>query len=513
MKKLLSLVLIAIICFTPIYNVCAQSNYSVIREPVYNMADSFYSNVTKVSAGSMWGLCDTNGYPLTNYSWEAIGEIRDELIPAKQGDLWGYISYEGETKIPYSFKKADNFSGDFARVLTEDGKYAYINRSGEVAFFPPFEYSFTPSEGLICGVSGGKYGYADLSGNIVIETKFDMGFDFHEGYASVKFGEQWGYITKTGAYLVSPLYDYASDFCGGFAVCKNSTGYGIIDSSGIRVSPFTFDYIGECDEQGRFPAKSGQNCGYINSRGEWLIELDYDFCYTFTEGVARVFKDNLWGYINEQGKELVAPQFFDCGEYRNDRAFYSTDGLTYGFLTLDKEGTSSFVQEIVTPSNPAQSENADETLPITDETVGTYEEIIDLADINSIPTFPSEDKCVSLRIGSPYALKNQVAKKLVAPPALIDDITMVPLRDLVEFMGGTIKWNDDAQRINIEFKKNKISLTIGSKICYVNAMPSYLNSAPRLIDGVTMIPVRAVTTGLGCKVEWIPETQNICIKY
>lgn len=512
MKKLLSLILIAIFCFTSIYSITAQGDYSVVREPVYNMADSFYSNVTKVSAGSAWGLCDTNGYPLTDYSWEAMGEIRDELIPAKRGGLWGYISYEGDTKIPYSFQKADNFSGDYARVLTQDGRYAYINRAGEIALYSPFDYSFAPSEGLICGVSGGKYGYANLSGNIVIAPQFDMGFDFHEGYASVKFGEQWGYITKTGAYLVSPSYEYASDFNGGFAVCKKSTGYGIIDSSGIRVSPFTFDYIGECDEDGRFPAKSGAKSGYINSRGEWLMQLDYDFCYTFTEGVARVFKDNLWGYINEQGKELIAPQFFDCGEYRNDRAFYSIDGLTYGFLTLDKEGSSQ-TQEIVIPSNPAQSENTGETIPITDETVGTYEEIIDLADIDRIPTFPSSEKCISLRIGSPYALKNNVAKKLVMAPALIGDVTMVPLRDLVEFMGGTITWNGEAQRINIEFKMNKISLTIGSQICYVNGIPSYLNSEPKLIDGVTMIPVRAVTTALGCNVEWIGETQNIYIKY
>ena len=513
MKKVFSLILTAIFCILPIQNIAAQENYTVIREPVYNMADSFYSNVTKVSSGSMWGLCDTNGYPLTDYSWEAMGEICDELIPAKRNGLWGYISYEGKEKIPYSFQKAENFSGDIARVLTEDGRYAYINRAGEVVLYSPFEYSFAPSENLICGVLGGRYGYCDTTGNIVIDAQFDMGFDFHGGLAAVMFGGKWGYITTKGAYLVSPMYEYASDFHNGFAVCKKPSGYGIIDSSGISVSPFTFDYIGDCDEKGRFPAKSGDVSGYINSRGEWQIQLDYDFCYAFTDGVARVFSDNLWGYINEQGDELISPRFADCGEYRNGRAFYSTDGIMYGFLTLDTENYKPQTPDVIEPSNPAQDENKEDTVPITDETVGTYEEIIDIADVENIPTFPGEDRCISMRIGSPYALKSTLAKKMVAAPALVDGVTMVPLRDLVEFMGGTLAWNSETQRININFKFNKIALTIGSKISYVNGMASYVNNAPQLIDGVTMIPVRSVVTSLGCKVEWIPETQNIYIRY
>jgi len=512
MKKILSLVLCAILCTSSIYKVVAEDTYTVMREPVYNMADSFYSNVTKVSKDSLWGICDTNGYLITGYRWEAMGEITDSLIPAMSDGLWGYISYEGEVKIPYQFHKADNFSGELARVLTADGKYAYINRTGEIAFVSPFEYSYAPSEGFISGVQGGLYGYCDTNGKIVIHPQFDMGFDFSDGLASVKFGEKWGYITGEGSYLVTPTYDYASDFSGGFAVCSLSSGYGIIDKSGKQTSPFTFDYIGECDEKGRFPAKSGEKSGYINSKGEWIMTLDYDFCYNFTEGVARVFKDNLWGYIDETGKEIVPPTFADCGEYRNNRAFYSIDGITYGFLTLD---TENYKIEVLTPSNPAQSDDDEKNPTLTDEdtSIGTYEEIIDIEDITNIPMIPSEEKLISMRIGSPYALKLHDAKRLVSAPALIDGVTMVPLRDTVEYMGGELTWEEKRQRINITFKRNRIIMTIGSKIAFVNGLATPIAAAPALIDGVTMIPVRSATTSLGCEVEWIGETQNIYIYY
>ncbi|MBO5733774.1 MAG: WG repeat-containing protein [Clostridia bacterium] len=517
MKKILSLLLITVISLLPIHTVCAYEGYTVMREPIYNMADSFYSNVTKVSKNSLWGICDTNGYPITGYNWEAMGEIVDKYIPAKYDGLWGYISYEGDVLIPYQFQKAENFSDDLARVMTAEGKYAYINRSGEIAFISPFDYSFTPGDGAVCGVQGGLYGYCDTTGSIIIHPQFDMGFDFHEGFAAVKFGEKWGYITTYGAYQVKPTYKFAGDFKDGYAVCALDSGYGIIDTTGKRTSAFTFDYIGEPDDKGRFPAKANGKSGYINAQGKWLMQTDYDFCYTFTDGVARVFKDNLWGYINEQGDEIVTPVFADCGEYRNGRAFYSMDGYTYGFLTLEVTKSEEPVEvPVVTPSNPAAGNDKPSTPEPTDtkdESVGTYEEIIDVADIESIPTIPGAEKCISMRIGSPYALKQATAKRLTAAPALINGVTMVPLRDVVEYMGGTITWDASTKRISISLNRKRISLTIGSKISFVNGVAATVSSAPELIDGITMIPLRSVASSLGCEIEWIPETQNIYIHY
>ena len=514
MKKIISLLLVAIIGILNINIAFAENGYVVMREPVYNMTDSFYSNITKVAKGSLWGICDTNGYPLTGYNWEAMGEITGDYIPAKQNGLWGYISPEGKVLIDYQFQKADNFSDGIARVLTQDNQYAYIDKSGTIVFTSPFDYSFNSSGGAICGVSEGLYGYFDTTGTVIIAPQFDMAFDFHEGFAAVKFGDKWGYINTYGAYQVSPTYTFASDFKNGYAVCALSTGYGIIDTAGTRTSPFTFDYIGEPDSEGRFPAKDGGKSGYINSRGNWIMQLDYDFCYTFTDGVARVFKGDLWGFINEKGEEIVAPTFVDCGEYKNGRAFYSMDGYTFGFLTLDTEKYSPKPQDTpdIEPSNPAQSPETPEE-PEKDPTVGTYEEIIAVSDIEHIPAIPAKEKCISMRIGSPYALKQTTAKKMVTSPALVDGPTMVPLRDVVEYMGGTIAWDAKTQRINITLRGGRISLTIDSKTCFVNGIASVVAAAPQLIDGVTMMPVRSVATSLGCKVEWIGETQNIYIHY
>lgn len=503
MKKIFSLFLTLLIITSCMSAVSAKNSYTIMREPVYNMADSFYSNITKVSKNSMWALCDTNGYPITGYKWEAMGDISSPLIPAKINGLWGYVSPEGEEKIPYQFSKADSFSEGLARVLTQDGKYAYIEESGEIKFISPFDYSFKLSGGAICGSTNNLYGFCDSDGNVIIEPQYVMAFDFSEGLAAVMSGEKWGYITTYGAYQVAPSYTYASDFNNGYAVCSLASGYGIINSSGKRTSAFDFDYIGEADDEGRFPAKRGDVSGYIDYKGNWILKTDYDFCYTYTDGVARVFKEGLWGYINEDGKEIVSPIFADCGEFRNGRAFYSEDGYYYGFLTLDPKVTNEDV--VIEPSLPTIS--ADKT------NVGAYEEIIDIGDLENLPTIPGAEKCISMRIGSPYALRIKDAKRLTAAPALIDGTTMVPLRDVVEYMGATVMWDAETKSINIEYKENKVSLTVGSKVCFINGTTSIVAAAPALIDGTTMIPIRSIVSALGCAVDWIGETQNIYIHY
>ena len=129
-----------------------------------------------------------------------------------------------------------------------------------------------------------------------------------------------------------------------------------------------------------------------------------------------------------------------------------------------------------------------------------------------LPAIPGKNT-MSLRIGSFFAAKNTDAKRLACPPVLSNGTTLVPLRDVVEYLGGTIDWDGDTQRVVISYNRNRISMTIGSKLAFVNGITSVLTAAPQLIDGVTMIPLRSVAQALKCTVDWIGDTQNIYIYY
>lgn len=495
-------------------SLCASAaGYTVVSGPQFNMAEAFESSVTKVSKNSKWALADTSGNAITGYEWEAMGDITSEYIPAKKGGLWGYITLSGDELIPYRYTSAGCFKNGVAMVQKTDGKYAYINIYGDVIFDSPFTYSFSPSEGAICGELNGLYGYCDTQGSIFIHPQFEMAFDFHEGYAAVKFGGKWGYITSYGAYSVQPAYDYAGDFKNGYAVCRLPSGYGIIDATGTRTSSFDFDYIGTPDDNGRFPAKAGTVSGFIKASGEWILRTDYDYCYTYTDGVARIYKDGKWGYIDEQGNELVPPTFADCGEYHNGRAPYSLDGTLWGYLSLNvapvETVTPPPAADTVTPNDTAAEQSPVDSVKDVNDTP-----VIQNPATDSLrPLFPDGEKCISMKIGSKTALRGTGEFEMTAAPALIDGTTMIPVRDVVELLGGSIAWDAKSQRISLSFNYRTISLTVGSKIGFFEGVPTPIPQAPVLLDGTTLVPLRSVVDGLGCDLKWIDAHQNIFIYY
>ncbi len=506
MKKITATFLAMLLC--AMCCTAYAAGYTVLLEPQFNMAETYESSITKVSKNTKWALADLSGKPITGYNWEALGDITSEYIPAKSGGLWGYISPNGSVYIPYKFAAVGLFKDGMAMVQNTDGSFAYINVSGNVIFTSPFSYAFSASEGAICGMKNGLYGYCDTQGNIIIQPQFDMAFDFHEGYAAVKFGGKWGYITTYGHYSVRPTFDYAGDFKDGYAVCRSGGKYGIIDTSGKRVSSFNFDYIGMPDDSGRYPAKAGAISGFIRSNGEWILQTSYDYCYKYTDGVARVYKDGLWGFINETGIELIPPTFADLGEYYSGRAPYSIDGYLWGYLTLNSlTGPAAPVTPTPTPvPQPPTTPSTPVVPPIEPVNPGT---VVIGDDTKPQPARSATE--ISMRIGSTVALKGSELHVLSVAPALIDETTMIPVRDIVELLGGKVEWKADEQRVILTYNYNKISMIIGLKVCAINGVPGFLSAPPVISNGSTLVPLRAVADALGFKVEWDGGTQNIYI--
>jgi len=124
---------------------------------------------------------------------------------------------------------------------------------------------------------------------------------------------------------------------------------------------------------------------------------------------------------------------------------------------------------------------------------------------------------IVLKIGDPYMTVNGV-KKEIDPgrgtvPVIVKDCTLLPIRALIETMGGTVGWEEKTQKVTIKLKTTTIVLTINSKQATVNGKVKELDVAPQLINERTMVPLRFVTEALGCQVEWNGDTNTVTIRY
>ena len=70
----------------------------------------------------------------------------------------------------------------------------------------------------------GKWGYINTSGELVIPLQFELARPFSEGLAAVKQDGKWGFIDQTGKVMISPQYDYVLNFQDGLAVVGDQDG-------------------------------------------------------------------------------------------------------------------------------------------------------------------------------------------------------------------------------------------------------------------------------------------------
>ena len=76
----------------------------------------------------------------------------------------------------------------------------------------------TQSESLFLISNSGKYGFIDSKGQVVIEPKFRALSEFSEGLAAARISGSYGYINHTGAFVIQPYFDYATPFSDGLAL-------------------------------------------------------------------------------------------------------------------------------------------------------------------------------------------------------------------------------------------------------------------------------------------------------
>jgi hypothetical protein len=107
---------------------------------------------------------------------------------------------------------------------------------------------------------------------------------------------------------------------------------------------------------------------------------------------------------------------------------------------------------------------------------------------------------------------------LDAPAAIVEDRTLVPLRAVVEHLGGSIVWDAKTRQVTLKARGTTIVLTIGKSTAFVNDKPLAIDPknskvVPLISSGRTLLPLRFVAENLGLQVEWNAETRTITVNW
>ena len=97
------------------------------------------------------------------------------------------------------------------------------------------------------------------------------------------------------------------------------------------------------------------------------------------------------------------------------------------------------------------------------------------------------------------------------PPVIVDGRTLVPLRAIFEALGASVEWDNDTRSVLSERAGSSVSLTVGSNLMKVNGVDKILDVPAQIIQDRTLVPLRAISEAFECSVEWDNSTRSVLI--
>ncbi len=157
----------------------------------------------------------------------------------------------------------------------------------------------------------------------------------------------WGYVNIKGAMIIQPHYKKCYPFSNqgaapvfdvdtksyyfinlkGEKIETEITGFKLLNNLGFE-SP---------ENDGLFPVKQGEKCGYLNSNGKVAIPLKYDYVSEFNHGYSIAKLKGEYIVLNTEGKEFKVDLtgVIDINPFSEELASFRTADKKVGFINKD----------------------------------------------------------------------------------------------------------------------------------------------------------------------------------
>ena len=101
-----------------------------------NMPSKAFQSDMYVRCNLKVGMLKANGEDFIPVKYDSLGMYSDNMLVAKVGDKYGFLNEEGKESVPFVYSQAHNYSEGLAAVVNENGKYLFIDKSGNVTIKP-----------------------------------------------------------------------------------------------------------------------------------------------------------------------------------------------------------------------------------------------------------------------------------------------------------------------------------------------------------------------------------------
>ncbi len=98
------------------------------------------------------------------------------------------------------------------------------------------------------------------------------------------------------------------------------------------------------------------------------------------------------------------------------------------------------------------------------------------------------------------------------PATIVNGRTLVPLRAIFEALGASVEWDQATKTVTSALGDTTVELTIDIPVMYVNGEGKELDVAGTIMNGRTLVPARAVAEAFGVDVKWDAATRTVILE-
>ena len=242
-----------------------------------------------------------------------------------------------------------NFLGKFGKssifIAKKATKFGLIDENESIIL--PFEYDAiffkrlkNPKLGLNIPYGivklNDRYGLLDSIGNLTTQVYFDQFPNiFNQWGGSVSVNGQFGVISPNGELLIPFEYDRDIALNGEFAIVRKNGWDGVYKLGGSLIIPTEFEGISKQFEEQVYIVRKEEKKGLYNQFGELLLPIAYDDIF-YTPSFSdqqwlKVLKDKNQGIVNSKGEFIIQAEYEYISGYHPRGFIIKKEGL-YGLI-------------------------------------------------------------------------------------------------------------------------------------------------------------------------------------
>ncbi len=318
-----------------------NDKYIIIAEPKYDFVGSANAQgFVWVNSGGK--LNKQRVGTISNGKYGIINIKGDIIIPVSYNSI-GYIS---EQKFHYNETEIYEAKSDIDRLKLECGSqnalwakpiipqagsmipeaigFAFSNKpnlilngiadlAGNVIIKNDiYQRASMPCNGMaLVTTKKNQIGFHDVSSNnIITNNSIRSAFSFNGNITvAIDSKNKWGFYDRQ-LLQIGNTYDWISPRIGGYYLVRKDNRMSMFNADNLEVIVSDKEYIFPLmNDLMAFKDIDNGLWGYLDKSGNVAIEPKYVYAYSFNHGVGCVKSDRGWGMVNQELKEVIAPQW------------------------------------------------------------------------------------------------------------------------------------------------------------------------------------------------------------